>query len=137
MVWAKLKGYPWWPGMVDYCPDSQVLFDLLLLILLGRLQTKQNKNRIELVGVSADLWHLLVLTSHLLGTSSNQNKQEQNRTSRSIPIPCGDCCWSSHHKGSKCADCSGLVSALDDFWPPLVLTSHRVGTSSNQTNRTE
>ena len=24
MVWAKLKGFPWWPGMVDYCPDSQV-----------------------------------------------------------------------------------------------------------------
>ena len=22
MVWAKLKGYPWWPGMVDYCPDT-------------------------------------------------------------------------------------------------------------------
>jgi len=23
MVWAKMKGYPWWPGMVDYCPDSE------------------------------------------------------------------------------------------------------------------
>ena len=23
MVWAKLKGFPWWPGMIDYCPDSQ------------------------------------------------------------------------------------------------------------------
>ena len=22
MVWAKLKGYLWWPGMVDYCPDT-------------------------------------------------------------------------------------------------------------------
>ena len=22
MIWAKLKGYPWWPGMVDYCPDT-------------------------------------------------------------------------------------------------------------------
>ena len=41
--------------MVDYCPDSQVVLVLLLLILLGRLQTKQNKNRIELVGVLADL----------------------------------------------------------------------------------
>ena len=24
MVWAKLKGFPPWPGMVDYCPDTQV-----------------------------------------------------------------------------------------------------------------
>jgi len=24
MVWAKLKGFPSWPGMVDYCPDTQV-----------------------------------------------------------------------------------------------------------------
>jgi len=23
MVWAKMHGYPWWPGMVDYCPDSE------------------------------------------------------------------------------------------------------------------
>lgn len=23
MVWSKMKGFPWWPGMVDYCPDSQ------------------------------------------------------------------------------------------------------------------
>ena len=23
-VWAKLKGFPPWPGMVDYCPDTQV-----------------------------------------------------------------------------------------------------------------
>ena len=37
----------------------------------------KNKNRIELVGVSADLCHLLVLASHLLGSSSNQTKQEQ------------------------------------------------------------
>ena len=22
MVWAKMKGYPWWPGMVDFCPDT-------------------------------------------------------------------------------------------------------------------
>ena len=29
MVWAKLKGFPWWPGMIDYCPDSQarILFE--------------------------------------------------------------------------------------------------------------
>ena len=60
--------------MVDYCPDSQVLFVLLLLILLGRLQTKPNKNRIELVGVSADLWHLLVLTSHSAGDDLKPNQ---------------------------------------------------------------
>ena len=51
--------------MVDYCPDSQVLFVLLLLILLGRPQTKQNKNRIELVGVSRSFVEIvlgLVLT---------------------------------------------------------------------------
>ena len=23
MVWAKMHSYPWWPGMVDYCPDSE------------------------------------------------------------------------------------------------------------------
>jgi len=23
MVWAKMKGFPWWPGMVDYCPDCE------------------------------------------------------------------------------------------------------------------
>lgn len=23
MVWAKIKGFPWWPGMVDYCPDTE------------------------------------------------------------------------------------------------------------------
>ena len=23
MVWGKMKGSPWWPGMVDFCPDSQ------------------------------------------------------------------------------------------------------------------
>ena len=22
MVWAKMKGYPWWPAMVDFCPDT-------------------------------------------------------------------------------------------------------------------
>ena len=22
MVWAKMVGYPWWPGMVDFCPDT-------------------------------------------------------------------------------------------------------------------
>ena len=103
MVWAKLKGFPWWPGMVDYCPDSQVLFVLLLLILLG--------------------------------LTSNQTKQEQNRTSRSVSILCGDCCWSSHHKGSKCGDCSGFVSSSDDFWPRPVLTSYLLGTTSNQTKQ--
>ena len=23
LVWARVKGYPWWPGMIDYCPDSE------------------------------------------------------------------------------------------------------------------
>ena len=23
LVWARVKGYPWWPAMVDYCPDSE------------------------------------------------------------------------------------------------------------------
>lgn len=23
MVWGKMKGCPWWPGMVDFCPDSE------------------------------------------------------------------------------------------------------------------
>jgi len=23
MVWGKMKGSPWWPGMVDFCPDSE------------------------------------------------------------------------------------------------------------------
>ena len=31
MVWAKLKGFPSWPGMVDYCPDTQVHINLPLL----------------------------------------------------------------------------------------------------------
>ena len=22
MVWAKMKGFPWWPGLVDICPDT-------------------------------------------------------------------------------------------------------------------
>ena len=26
LVWAKLKGFPWWPGMIDYCPDSDDYF---------------------------------------------------------------------------------------------------------------
>ena len=26
LVWAKLKGFPWWPGMIDSCPDSQEYF---------------------------------------------------------------------------------------------------------------
>jgi hypothetical protein len=23
LVWARVKGFPWWPAMVDYCPDSE------------------------------------------------------------------------------------------------------------------
>merc|ERR1712013_90373 len=23
LVWGKMKGSPWWPGMVDFCPDSE------------------------------------------------------------------------------------------------------------------
>ena len=26
LVWAKLKGFPWWPGMIDNCPDSDDYF---------------------------------------------------------------------------------------------------------------
>ena len=26
LVWAKLKGFPWWPGMIDFCPDSDDYF---------------------------------------------------------------------------------------------------------------
>ena len=26
LVWAKLKGFPWWPGMIDFCPDSEDYF---------------------------------------------------------------------------------------------------------------
>ena len=26
LVWAKLQGYPWWPGMIDYSPDSDEYF---------------------------------------------------------------------------------------------------------------
>lgn len=26
LVWGKLKGYPWWPGMIDYNPDSDEFF---------------------------------------------------------------------------------------------------------------
>ena len=23
VVWARVKGYPWWPAIIDYCPDSE------------------------------------------------------------------------------------------------------------------
>ena len=23
IVWARVKGYPWWPAIIDYCPDSE------------------------------------------------------------------------------------------------------------------
>ena len=26
LVWAKLKGFPWWPGMIDSCPDSEEFY---------------------------------------------------------------------------------------------------------------
>ena len=26
LVWAKLKGFPWWLGMIDFCPDSDDYF---------------------------------------------------------------------------------------------------------------
>jgi len=26
MVWVKFSGYPWWPGMVDYCPEVEETF---------------------------------------------------------------------------------------------------------------
>ena len=26
LVWIKFPGYPWWPGMVDYCPEKEDTF---------------------------------------------------------------------------------------------------------------
>ena len=26
LVWIKFTGYPWWPGMVDYCPEKEDTF---------------------------------------------------------------------------------------------------------------
>ena len=26
VVWAKMEESPWWPGMVDFCPDSEEYF---------------------------------------------------------------------------------------------------------------
>ena len=26
MVWVKFPGFPWWPGMVDYCPEKEDTF---------------------------------------------------------------------------------------------------------------
>ena len=26
MVWAKMKGYPWWPALVDFCPDTDEFY---------------------------------------------------------------------------------------------------------------
>merc|ERR1712045_87825 len=23
LAWARVKGYPWWPVIIDYCPDSE------------------------------------------------------------------------------------------------------------------
>ena len=28
LVWIKFPGYPWWPGMVDYCPELEETFQL-------------------------------------------------------------------------------------------------------------
>lgn len=26
LVWARLDGYPWWPAMVDICPDYELYY---------------------------------------------------------------------------------------------------------------
>ena len=25
-MWARVKGFPWWPGLIDYCPDSEEFY---------------------------------------------------------------------------------------------------------------
>lgn len=28
IVWGKINGYPWWPAMVDDCPDTLKYYEL-------------------------------------------------------------------------------------------------------------
>lgn len=29
IIWAKLRGYPWWPGRVSVCACMQLLSDII------------------------------------------------------------------------------------------------------------
>ena len=47
MVWAKMVGYPWWPGMIDFCPDTDEYYWLDVWDVIPEKKNKKKKKKKE------------------------------------------------------------------------------------------